>query len=67
VVKNLLEQEGHTILIIGEFLSQLEELSEVLHLITGKTHWREQLYQAFGMVSWGVGVVTGGQLRHRFA
>ena len=52
VVKNLLEQEaGHRILIIGEFLSQVEELSEVtnLPLITGKTRnsEREQLYQAF--------------------
>ncbi len=52
VVKNLLEQEaGHRILIIGEFLSQLENLSKItgLSLITGKTSQREreQLYQAF--------------------
>jgi DNA excision repair protein ERCC-3 len=52
VVKNLLEKEaGHRILIIGEFLSQLEEMSKItnLPLITGKTRnsEREQLYQAF--------------------
>ncbi len=52
VVKNLLEKEaGHRILIIGEFLSQLEKMSKItnLPLITGKTRnsEREQLYQAF--------------------
>lgn len=52
VVKHLLEKEaGHRILIIGEFLSQLEKLSKItsLSLITGKTPQpeREQLYQAF--------------------
>lgn len=52
VVKNLLDKEaGHRILIIGEFLSQLEHLSKItgLSLITGKTPQkeREQLYQAF--------------------
>lgn len=52
VVKDLLEREsGHRILIIGEFLSQVENLAKVtqLPLITGKTpeKEREQLYQAF--------------------
>ena len=52
VVKHLLEQEaGHRILIIGEFISQLEKLSKIvgLSLITGKTPQpeRELLYQAF--------------------
>ncbi|MBW4634600.1 MAG: DEAD/DEAH box helicase [Iphinoe sp. HA4291-MV1] len=52
VVKDLLERNlGHRILIIGEFLSQLETLAQLtgLPLITGKTKQkeREQLYQAF--------------------
>ncbi|MCC5637983.1 DEAD/DEAH box helicase [Nostoc sp. CHAB 5844] len=52
VVKDLLEKEsGHRILIIGEFLSQLEAIAQVtkLPLITGKTpeKEREKLYQAF--------------------
>ncbi len=52
VVKDLLEREsGHRILIIGEFLSQLDTLAKVtgLPLITGKTpeKEREQLYQDF--------------------
>lgn len=52
MVKNLLEQEtGHRILIIGEYLSQLEHIAKLtgLPLITGKTpqREREQLYQAF--------------------
>ncbi|MFB2833089.1 DNA repair helicase XPB [Floridanema evergladense] len=52
VVKNLLQQEaGHRILIIGEFISQLETIAKLtgLSLITGKTPQseREQLYQDF--------------------
>jgi DNA excision repair protein ERCC-3 len=52
VVKDLLVQElKHQILIIGEFLAQLEELAQItrLPLITGKTPQleREHLYQAF--------------------
>ncbi|MEA5502127.1 DNA repair helicase XPB [Halotia wernerae UHCC 0503] len=52
VVKDLLEREsGHRILIIGEFISQLDNLAKVtgLPLITGKTpeKEREQLYQDF--------------------
>jgi len=58
VVKNLLEQEaGHRILIIGEFLSQLEELSVTnLPLITGKTRNSNgnSCIKHFGMVSWGL-------------
>ncbi len=52
VVKDLLAKEsGHRILIIGEFISQLETLAQVtgLPLITGKTpeREREKLYQDF--------------------
>ncbi|AFY41263.1 DNA repair helicase XPB [Nostoc sp. PCC 7107] len=52
VIKDLLAREsGHRILIIGEFLSQLEAIAQVtqLPLITGKTpeKEREKLYQAF--------------------
>lgn len=52
VVKDLLVKEaGHRILIIGEFISQLEILAKVtaMPLVTGKTSQaeRERLYQQF--------------------
>jgi len=52
VVKDLLVKEaGHRILIIGEFISQLETLAKVtaMPLVTGKTSQaeRERLYQQF--------------------
>jgi DNA excision repair protein ERCC-3 len=52
VVEELLQREaGHRILIIGEFLSQLEVLAEITRfpLLTGKTPQaeRERLYAAF--------------------
>jgi DNA excision repair protein ERCC-3 len=52
VVLDLLEQEsGHRVLIIGEYISQLEHLAKLagLPLITGKTKQdeRERLYRAF--------------------
>lgn len=52
VVKGLLQQEaGHRILVIGEYISQLEELGADtgFPLLTGKTPQleRERLYQAF--------------------
>jgi hypothetical protein len=52
IVENLLEQEaGHRILIIGEYLRQLQELAEAtgFPLLTGKTPQseRERLYGAF--------------------
>jgi len=62
--QEFVEQEaGHRILIIGEFLSQLEELAKVTNTpITGKTHnsEREQLYQAFRDVSWEDWCCHGG-------
>jgi len=57
-VKNLLEEAGHRILIIGEFLSQLEELSEVTNLpqLQVKPQLkRNSCIKHFGMVSWGFG------------
>jgi DNA excision repair protein ERCC-3 len=52
VVRELLKQEaGHRILVIGEYISQLEELAADTQfpLLTGKTPQleRERLYQAF--------------------
>jgi len=52
VVQNLLKREaGHRILVIGEYISQLEELTANIGfpLLTGKTPQleRERLYQAF--------------------
>ncbi len=52
VVRDLLKQEaGHRILVIGEYISQLEELAADtgFPLLTGKTPQleRERLYQAF--------------------
>ena len=52
VVLDLLQQEaGHRVLVIGEYIAQLEELARLtgLPLITGKTRQdeRDRLYQAF--------------------
>jgi DNA excision repair protein ERCC-3 len=52
LVLDLLQQEaGHRVLIIGEFIAQLEDLAQLtgLPLITGKTRQdeRDRLYQAF--------------------
>ena len=51
VVSLLKRKTGHRILIIGEFIDQLEELARITQfpLITGKTAQpdREKLYQAF--------------------
>lgn len=52
VVQSLLQKEvGHRLLIIGEFIDQLEAIARLtnLHLITGKTKQieRDRLYNAF--------------------